>query len=96
MCRYRRTDHILIEPVGHLWVAFSPVTGETTLLNDESAAILEVLESGPADSTSVCAALVEESDGGAALIENHVETCWTQLIQAGLVRIMPGGYPAPG
>lgn len=96
MHRYQRTDHIQIEPLGHLWVAFSPVTGETTLLNDESAAILEVLESGPADSTSVCAALAEESDGGAASIEDHVESCWAQLIQAGLVRMMPSGYPAPG
>lgn len=96
MRRYQRTDHILIEPVGHLWAAFSPVTGETTLLNDESAAILEVLESGPADTTSVCAALVADGASEAASIENLVETCWAQLIQAGLVRTMLGGYPAPG
>ncbi len=91
MLRYQRADHILIEPVGHLWAAFSPVTGETTLLNDESAAILEVLESGPSDTSAVCEALANDGAGGAASIDRLVESCWTQLIQAGLVRKVPDG-----
>lgn len=40
--KFSRVDGVLVEPLGPVWVAFSPASGETTLLNDESAAILEV------------------------------------------------------
>jgi hypothetical protein len=45
---YTRAPGVRIEPVGGAWAAFSPLSGETLLLNDEAAAILEVLtSSGP-------------------------------------------------
>jgi hypothetical protein len=79
MERYGRADGVLIEPLGHLWAAFSPLSGETTLLNDESAAILEMLESGDSDTSGICAALAEDSGLDA------VTGGWPRLLEAGLV-----------
>lgn len=91
MRRFARTDGILVEPIGHLWAAFSPVTGETALLNDESASILEVLELAPADTTGVCALLSLDSGIAPGELLELVKTSWTQLIEAGLVRELPEG-----
>lgn len=89
MRRFARVDGILIESVGHLWAAFSPATGETALLNDESASILEVLEIEPADTTAICAVL--SSDSGIAPDELFalVDGSWQQLTETGLVRELP-------
>jgi len=89
MRRFARVEGILVEPVGHLWAAFSPATGETALLNDESASILEVLEIDSADTKAVCAVL--SSDSGIAPDElcALVDGSWQQLTDAGLVRELP-------
>ncbi len=86
MARYARNEGILIEPLGHLWAAFCPATGETTLLNDESVSILEILEEGAADHATICRMLAEDCQVGAASIDAQVEACWPQLIEVGLVR----------
>ena len=75
----------MIEPMGHLWAAFSPATGETALLNDESAAILEVLEAGPAGTAEVCASLSVDSGLGAKDLFETVHAAWPRLIESGLV-----------
>ncbi len=89
MRRFARTKGILVEPVGHLWAAFSPVTGETVLLNDESASILEILELEPADTKHICAVLSSDSGNAADDLFDLVEGSWAQLIEAGLVRELP-------
>ena len=85
MLRYVRTEGVLVEPVGHLWAAFSPATGETALLNDESASILEVLESGASGTCAICATLAMDSGLAAEDLEATIESCWPRLIEAGLV-----------
>jgi len=89
MQRFARVEGILVEPIGHLWAAFSPATGETALLNDESASILEVLEIEPADTAAVCDML--SSDSGIASDELFalVDGSWQQLTESGLVRELP-------
>ena len=82
---YVRTTDVLIEPIGHLWAAFSPATGETVLLNDESASILEVLESGACGTGKVCSTLAIDSGLDPEYLEDIVEACWPRLIEAGLV-----------
>ena len=57
MARYACVPGVSTEAVGHLWAVFSPASGETLLLNDESASILEVLAAGACDTAGVCAAL---------------------------------------
>jgi PqqD family protein of HPr-rel-A system len=85
MERYCRTDGVLVEPIGHVWAAFSPSSGETTLLNDESAAILEVLESGASDTTSICAALAQDSGLDSQSFIAAIAGGWPRLLEAGLV-----------
>jgi len=84
--RRGRVDGILVEPVGHLWAAFSPRCGETALINDECAAILEVLENGPSDTEEVCAALAEHLDLDTKSLQEIIEASWPRLIEAGLVQ----------
>jgi PqqD family protein of HPr-rel-A system len=83
---YIRTEGVLIESLGHRWAAFSPTTGETTLLNDESAAILELLESGTSGIVEICSTLAEDSGIDSAELFEIVQACWPGLIEAGLVR----------
>ena len=85
--RYARVESALVEAVGPVWAAFSPLTGETTLLNDESAAILEVLALGPAATAQVCATLADDMGASADTLIDIVEQSWPQLMDAGLVRM---------
>jgi PqqD family protein of HPr-rel-A system len=86
LARFERVDGILLEPLGEIWAAYSPASGETTLLNNESAALLEVLSAGPVDEAAVCAALAEDCDLPAAELAVMVGCHWSRLIEAGLVR----------
>lgn len=84
--RYGVVDGVLLESVGPLWAAFSPVSGETTLLNDESAAILEAVRSGPADTWSVCCDLASDAGLSPEALAPAVSAHWGQLLDAGLLR----------
>jgi PqqD family protein of HPr-rel-A system len=86
MTRFARGDGVLVEALGYLWVAFSPASGESVLLNDEAASILEVLESGTASTASICATLSDDSGIDAHALFDIVEACWPRLVGAGLVR----------
>jgi PqqD family protein of HPr-rel-A system len=95
MSRWCRVDGTLVEPIGHLWAAFSPATCETALLNDESASILEVLDAGAADTAAICADLSGDSGLDAQDLAVIVEAAWPRLLEAGLVRQQDLG-PAVG
>ena len=95
MPRFARVDGVLVEPLGHLWAAFSPASGETALLNDESAAVLELLESGPSDTEAVASRLAIDCDVGAASLSEVVESTWPRLIEAGLVHRLDAGVTVP-
>ena len=85
MDRYGRADGVLVEPMGHVWAAFSPSSGETALINDESAAILEVLESGASNTSGICAALAQDSGLDSQTFVAAVAGGWPRLLEAGLV-----------
>lgn len=86
MRRYARVEGLLIEPVGHLWIAFSPASGETALLNEESIAILELLEQGSATVEDIVAALAASCEEEPASLQSLVADSWSGLVDAGLVR----------
>ena len=86
LMRRIRTDGVLIEPMGHLWAVFSPTCGETALINDESAAILEVLESGPCTTREVSCALAKHIDLDTESLQEVIEASWLRLIEVGLVQ----------
>lgn len=83
---------MLIEDLGDSWAAFSPASGGSHLLNDSSAAIIEVLSSARTMSeAAICAALALETDQTPADIEPAVRAHWDELIRAGLIReVLPG------
>ena len=78
---------VLIEPLGAQWAVFSPASGETHLLNDTSAAVLEILKSNPAiRSEQACALLAADVDLLVADVEPLVNEALRTFVTAGLVR----------
>lgn len=92
---YARVPGVLVEPIGHLWAAFSPVTGETSLLNDESAAILEVLDERPSTNAEVCRELAADSGLATDDLLPTITESWPVLVEGGLVRAVNAGHSAP-
>jgi len=92
---YAPVNGVLIEAVEHLWATYSPASGETALINDESAAVLEVLESGPKSAATVTAVLAADSGIDAASLAGIVDACWPRLIEAGLARELRDDHTSP-
>jgi PqqD family protein of HPr-rel-A system len=86
MTWYCRVPGVRVEQIGGGWAAFSPLSGDTLLLNDSSAAVLEYLEAGPADDTSVAAALAGDADVPGETMSQALRSGWEDLVSAGLVR----------
>ena len=86
MVRYLRPEGVLVEAVGHLWAAFTPLSGETSLLNNECAAILDVLLAGPASTEEVCLRLAADSDLLPTEMFEAINASWGQLVDVGAVR----------
>lgn len=91
-----RIDGVLVEPLGPVWVVFSPANGETTLLNDESAAILEVLSSGALDTTAVVTQLAEDAGMSDSDLTAALDSHWARLIGCGLLRQVSAPGPCAG
>lgn len=90
MRQFQRVPGVLVEPVGMAWAAFSPLSGETILLNNESAAVLEVLEAGPACGPDVVAALADDCGLAPSDLAPIVSEAWARLVEAGLVTLGAG------
>lgn len=86
MLLYSRCDGVAVEPVSEVWAAFSPISGETILLNNESAAILEVLVDGPATTQQVAEQLAQDMGESGGGLHDLIAGCWSTLIDAGLVQ----------
>jgi PqqD family protein of HPr-rel-A system len=82
---FARAPGLRVEPIGQGWVAFSPRSGETVLLNNEAAALLEVLAEQPATLDSLCATVAQDADLAEPEIRSRVDESWQQFVQAGLV-----------
>ena len=79
---------VLVEPLGDQWCAFSPASGETHLLNDTSAAVLEILKSRPAISADqACTVLAADVGLPVAEVELLVTEALRTFVTAGLVRV---------
>ena len=76
----------IVKPLGEVWAAFSTLSGETLLLNDEGAAILEVLGSQTMGEADICAALAADSGSTATDVAAVLGETWVRLIEAGLIR----------
>lgn len=86
MRRFARIVGVQVEPIGDGWVAFSPASGETLVLNDETAAVLEVLEAGAASTVGISDALAADSGVAEPTLCMVLDEGLPRLIEAGLVR----------
>lgn len=84
---------VRVEPVGEQWAAWSPASGETHLLNDESAAVLELLaEHGSLTTHEAADLLADETGIDATTLSAGIDLSWLPLEWAGLIR--QAGNPA--
>lgn len=74
----------LVEPCGQLWAAFSPASGETTLLNDVAAALLETIRESPTTSGRLAEWLAAQAAATPEEAARAVEEAVAQLEGAGL------------
>jgi hypothetical protein len=87
MPRFTRVPGVRVESLEDIWAAFSPASGETLLLNDTSAAVLEVLEShGTLTDTRIAELLAADSGRTHDEVMSTLADCWPGLLQAGLLR----------
>lgn len=78
---------VLTAPLGTGWAAYSAVSGETHLLNDESLAVLEALHSDePTTVAELCSRLAADHGVEAMALATTLQDCWRPLLEAGLVR----------
>ena len=94
---YRLIPGIRLEPLGDLWAAYSPLSGETQLLNDESAAILEWLMGTGVGSTQQAAAALSVDTGLTPTeLAPRIQLAWGPLAAAGLIEVEVSHAPQRG
>lgn len=76
----------LLQPVGNLWAAYSPASGETQLLNNEAAAFLEVLREQPRSLEDAADVLAREIGLPVDQILPLLADAAVELTVAGLIR----------
>lgn len=96
MSAYRAVAGARLEPAEPLWVAYSPASGQTHVLNDECAAMLEWLlnHDQPADSERLAVEFAADTGVPTDRLAETIELAWVPLKLAGLVRQADGPcYP---
>lgn len=83
--RYKLVEGIRLEALDNVWASFSPLSGETQVLNTEAAAVLELLASGGACEDEVATALADDAAVEPAAVNEALRHIWEQLTAAGLV-----------
>jgi len=90
MPHYRASRGVRLEPIGDMWAGYSPLSGETQLLNHESAAVLEwLLECGGGNTAQAASALAEHAGMEVAELAPRIQLAWGPLAAAGLIQRVP-------
>ena len=76
----------LLQPVGNLWAAYSPASGDTQLLNNEAVAFLEVLREQPRSLEDAADVLAREIGLPVDQILPLLADAAVELTVAGLIR----------
>jgi len=71
--------------LGPVWAVYSPLSGQTLVLNTEAVAMLEVLRDEPGDLAHVCSILAADGQHDAAELEALCGAAWRHLLDAGLL-----------
>lgn len=77
--------------LGHMWAVYSPLSGQTLVLNTEAVAILEVLREQPGDLAHVCSVLANDGQHDPTALEALCRGVWQQLLDAGLLEPAAAG-----
>lgn len=78
---------VALAQLGDGWVAHSQVSGETHLLNEESAIVLEALDAvTPRTEHEISDRLAADLDVPSSELQAILQSSWTSLVDAGLVR----------
>lgn len=72
--------------LGPVWAVYSPLSGQTLMLNTEAVAMLEVLREQPGDLAYVCSVLANEGQRDPVELEVLCRGVWQQLLDAGLLQ----------
>ncbi len=88
---YLRAPGVRVRPLGEGWVAYSGLSRESHLLNNESVAVLDELdEFQPRSALQVAERLSGPAGVAADELLVIIEDAWASLAEAGLVRELPG------
>ena len=84
--RFTGVPGVQVVPIGEAWAGFSPLTADTLILNNESAAILEVLALGECSLEQLAAELSTDCDAIADSLLPVLASHCQQLAEAGFIR----------
>ena len=71
--------------LGPVWAVYSPLSGQTLVLNTEAVAMLEVLREQPGDLAHVCSVLAGDGQHDPAELETLCCAAWQHLLDTGLL-----------
>lgn len=87
MTAWTRAAGTRLAQLGEGWVAYSALSGETHLLNDESVAVLDALDTvTPRTLDAVCQWLADDLAMDPGELDAILRPSWSSLVSAGLVR----------
>lgn len=89
MLSYRVRSGVAVAAIGESWAAFSPASGDTQLLNDAAAAVLEVLEESPGTPQDVAQVIASDSDQPLDAVDEGLRGAFSLLQAAGLIEEVP-------
>jgi PqqD family protein of HPr-rel-A system len=84
--RLETPSEVTLEAVGPSWVAYSGLSGETHLLNDEAAALVEVFGEAPRTVSEAAQVVAADAQTSPHLIEYKLQEAAVFLRVAGLIR----------
>jgi PqqD family protein of HPr-rel-A system len=86
---YRVRRGVTVAAIGEVWAAFSPASGDTQLLNDEAAAVLEVLDEFPRTPAEVAQVIAIDADQPLDTVDQRLQGAFSLLQAAGLIEGIP-------
>lgn len=85
MTVYTLTAGTRLEALDEGWFVFSALSGDTSQLNLEAAAVLELLADQPQDAASIAKTLAADMQMPAPEMATLLQDLWPQLLNLGLI-----------
>lgn len=85
MTTYARAAGLKLASLGDSWVVYCDRSGDTVQLNNEAAAVLEVIGESGLDEAAITALISKEAGVDAAQVADQLVELWPQLVALGFV-----------